>query len=411
LFNYYSWTSIKLTDDSFYWLDSVISWEDTSFLLQTNIYFVFNLVNSTFLSTFMATKSFYFFSFLDYFFLNTLTVWGNFFLFCFFFDFYFNNFNFNTTDWLYKLTLNPELFLFFNFKNQVGLDTIFNFNVHSTYDFFAFNFFHNYLNTLVFLKWFGFFVLLIILFCQALRFFKYGQFLGFFLYKVYFFLTSLAFENRLQLDLTLVFTFFVFFVWFIVLMTYDDVYVEIIELFHNYLIVLMLTIILMLLVKYSTHYFSFLEASVIDGRSVLFFSKQFVRDVSNTFALFLRFFLLLFRLNIYDGLDDFLDSYFIFFVDFDEDSYFDENFFFIDLTFLSDNNEDVIFYSLNEFDWFEDLYSKYFIIWGKFFMFWFFILEEAFRVTLALYIFYLIIFEVHSVNVSYNETNFFSSKR
>ena len=61
-----------------------------------------------------------------------------------------------------------------------------------------------------------------------------------------------------------------------------------------------------------------------DGFTSLFILKQFVRDISNTFALFLRFFLLLFRLNIYDGLDDFLDSYFIFFIDFDEDTYLDE---------------------------------------------------------------------------------------
>ena len=67
--------------------------------------------------------------------------------------------------------------------------------------------------------------------------------------------------------------------------------------------------------------------------------------------MFLRFFLLLFRLNIYDGLDDFLDSYYIFFIDFDEDSYFDELFFFSDnFFFFSDNREDVIFYQPVEFD-------------------------------------------------------------
>ena len=53
------------------------------------------------------------------------------------------------------------------------------------------------------------------------------------------------------------------------------------------------------------------------------------------------------------------------------------------------------------------MYSKYFVIFGKVFFFWAFILEEAFRVTLALYISYLIIFEVHAVNVSVNETLLF----
>lgn len=41
----------------------------------------------------------------------------------------------------------------------------------------------------------------------------------------------------------------------------------------------------------------------------------------------------------------------------------------------------------------------------------FFILEEILRLSLAFYICYLIIFEVHSVNCSYVEDNYFSSVR
>lgn len=106
-----------------------------------------------------------------------------------------------------------------------------------------------------------------------------------------------------------------------------------------------------LLFRYSTHYFSFLEASVGEGFNASFVAKQFVRDVSNSFALFLRFFLLVFRLNIYDGLDDFLDSYFIFFIDYDEDMYVDETLGLIDELFISgDNAEDVLFYNYYEYD-------------------------------------------------------------
>jgi len=194
-------------------------------------------------------------------------------------------------------------------------------------------------------------------------------------------------------------------------MTYDDVNVEIVELTHLFICLFFVFIIIFLLYKYSIHYFSFLENSVSDGYSTSYIAKQFVRDVSNTFALFLRFFLLLFRLNIYDGLDDFLDSYYIFFIDFDEDSYTDELFFFSDFLFFSDNREDIIFYQPTEFDWWLDLYSKYFVIFGKIFYFWAFILEEAFRITLAVYISYLIIFEVHAVNVSNTEDCFFLQKR
>lgn len=134
-------------------------------------------------------------------------------------------------------------------------------------------------------------------------------------------------------------------------MTYDDVNVEVIELFHYFVCITFIFAIATLIFKYSTHYFAFLENSVSDGFSTSFIAKQFVRDLSNTFALFLRFFLLVFRLNIYDGLDDFLDSYYIFFIDFDEDSYFDELFYYSDYFFyFSDNHEDVIYYQPTELD-------------------------------------------------------------
>lgn len=147
------------------------------------------------------------------------------------------------------------------------------------------------------------------------------------------------------------FVMFFFSIWLVILITYDDVNVEVVELFHQFVFALFLFVILMLLYKYSLHYFAFLENSVSDSFTTSFIAKQFVRDASNSFALFLRFFLLIFRLNIYDGLDDFLDSYYIFFIDFDEDSYTDEllfhgNFFF----YFSDNHEDVAYYAPSELD-------------------------------------------------------------
>lgn len=225
-------------------------------------------------------------------------------------------------------------------------------------------------------------------------------------------MNTFSFENRFQLDWGYLLFGFIFFVQIPLLMTYDDVNVELVESLNGFICYFFLFIIFYLLYKYSIHYFAFLENSVSDGYSTSFIAKQFVRDVSNTFALFLRFFLLLFRLNIYDGLDDFLDSYYIFFIDFDEDSYFDELFFNFNFFFyFSDNREDVIFYNPTEYSFWSDLYSKYFIIFGKIFFFWLFILEEIFRVSLALYISYLIVFEVHAVNTSFSEDSFLTQKR
>jgi hypothetical protein len=195
-------------------------------------------------------------------------------------------------------------------------------------------------------------------------------------------------------------------------MSYDDLNLEIIELFNLILVYFFLFIIIYLLFKYSFHYFAFLEPTVTEGKSNLFILKQFVRDISNTFALFLRFFLLLFRLNIYDGLDDFLDSYALFFYDFDEDN----------LLFSSNININDDFNFSNSFDnnnqdkeitlfIFEDLFKNYLLYFFEIIYFFIFILEELFRLSLALYILYLIIFEVHSVNCSYTEDMYIYCKK
>ncbi|WP_210131906.1 hypothetical protein, partial [Staphylococcus sp. GDK8D30P] len=118
-----------------------------------------------------------------------------------------------------------------------------------------------------------------------------------------------------------------------------------------------------LLYKYSLHYFSFLEASVTGDRSISFVAKQFFRDFINTFALFLRFFILVFRLNVYDTLDDFYDSYYIYVGDFDDDEYYFEVFFFYQALFVfsSDNNDDGNFSLEDENDFFFDLFYLYFL--------------------------------------------------
>jgi hypothetical protein len=50
-----------------------------------------------------------------------------------------------------------------------------------------------------------------------------------------------------------------------------------------------------------------------------------------------------------------------------------------------------------------DLFSLYFVIWGKITLFWFFNLELIARVIVALYITFLMIFEVLAMDRSYVE--------
>lgn len=119
------------------------------------------------------------------------------------------------------------------------------------------------------------------------------------------------------------------------------------------------------------------------------------------------------RLNIYDGIDDILDSYYIFLADFEEEEYFSDSFFslFATLTFDTDLNDDRSFLFEDEMDFTTDLFTIYFIVWGKFAYFWIFILEEIARVALALYVTYLLIFEINAVNRSYFEDSYLSTKR
>lgn len=308
------------------------------------------------------------------------------------------------------LVKSPELL--FVYRDYMNALLTFNVETVVLYNLFSFNTTTNYLDTLNNLLyitlWFLFFsISLTILSIQ-----NFSRNFPFMFFRVTSYFGNFANENRLQLDWTVSFLLFIFICWIPTLMTYDDINVELVETTHSFICNFFILCIFYLIYKYSTHYFSFLENSVSEGFSTSFIAKQFVRDVSNTFALFLRFFLLIFRLNIYDGLDDFLDSYYIFFIDFDEDSYSDEFFATESYNiFISDNSEDCNSDKPLDLDLWGDLYARYFLLVSRFLLFWFFILEEIFRVLLAFYISYLIIFEVHAVNVSYNEETFFNNKR
>ena len=130
-------------------------------------------------------------------------------------------------------------------------------------------------------------------------------------------------------------------------------------------------------------------------------------------SLILRFCILLLRVNVYDTLDDFLDSYYICVGDFDDDDYITELTLSIwrSLLFLSENGSDNSYLFEDNHGLSADWFYLYYVTWGKLFYFMFFILEEAARLSLAFYVCYLITFEVNLVNCSYNEDNFILSKR
>jgi len=146
--------------------------------------------------------------------------------------------------------------------------------------------------------------------------------------------------------------------------TFDDDQEESLELLNNLFFSLLLFSFAYFTYKYSIHFFAFLEATITEGRSLIFAIKQCGRDLINGGSLLLRVVVLVIRLNIYDGVDDVLDSYYIFLADFDEEEYFNDLFFSVSpvLFFDGDTKDDRSLFLEDEFDLATDLYSLYFII-------------------------------------------------
>lgn len=419
----YSWTSYLSVNDQYWYLDSI----SLNFIFYDAILSLLPflmLFNFFFYSVYISNDYSVLFSIFDFIqilkFNNLNSLSNVFYLDLFYntsnnFSFFLEIFQVNNQNTL-SLTLlkAPEVVLILtNFLSSTFISSTVSLSESVTYSAYIDNLMFANLELFFFLNLYFFFTLIVILFVNLFSTSKWYLFNSTFMNRLYYYFYTVAVEFRLQFDMTLQLVFFFFFYWVVMLIIFDTDKEEFIESFNLSLFYFFLSIILFFLIKYSYHYFSFLEASVVEGRSVLFISKQFVRDVSNTLALFLRFFLLLFRLNIYDSLDDFYDSYYIFVGDFDEDDYLTENVLPLisNLMYTQDNNSDKVFMLEEEHVFFLDFFYIYFLIWGKLFFFLFLLVEEVLRVSLAIYIIYLIVLDVHAVNASYTEDLYLIKKR
>jgi len=409
------------------WLSDSLNWEKTSTLAFSDTSFVSFLYNSFFVSQHVLTDKISKLSYLDVIILKT------------------NSWNFNVQT-LYFSFLNDIYLDFFNL--YLPLISLMGSNYQDFFtliaiispelniaisDYFYEVFFFNNVNLLP--------AAVFDSFTNNLNYFSndgFVIFIMFFLYVwfiVYFFLTSfslkwssfnfshfnrffyyfysISVETRIQLEAVMqTFVFFLFY-WIVTLLTFDDDQEEVIEFVDTFFFYFFTIIILYFILRHSIHYFSFLEASVSEGRNVNYLVLQFRNDFLGSFSLLLRFYTLLFRMNVYDTLEDFFDSYYIFVGDFDDDEYINELFFSLHNTlfFTLDNHDDRSFLFEDENDFSNDLFFIYFMVWGKFSYFFFLMAELAARLGLAFYILYLILFEVHSVNCSYVEDVYFKTKR
>lgn len=417
----YLWLESYLDNDNL-WLDDIVNWEE-AFDLVLSDFTIYNfLVTPFFFNSQFFLDSFVKLSLLDVIFifennkttfsreLYDLFIWdiANEFTIKFIplqFFFYTDYQDFIVT----LLYYSPELVLALNeYLNSYWVNFFLNQTPSVVYDLF-----HDSLNSSIsefveILLAFFLFAWLISIFIGIFHLLKWNNPVEVYLVRFFGYLYSISKESRVQFESVIQTFFFFVFYWSMLIATFDDDQEELIELFDTGLFYFFTGLITFLLYKYSIHYFAFLEASVTEGRTASYIAKQFFRDFINTFALFLRFFILLFRLNIYDTLDDFYDSYYIFVGDFDDDEYFNDlffssyGFFFFD----PDVNDDRALSLEDESDLMCDLFYLYFLCWAKLFTFILFILEEILRLSLGFYICYLITFEVHSANCTYVEDNY-----
>lgn len=421
----YTWLESYLDNDSL-WLEDTLNWDD-AFDLATSDYNLFSFLTSPFFfNSHFFLDSIVKLSFLDILFLNesnhlTLSrelfdclMWD---LTSSFLNSFFPTQFFFFTDYqdfmVIALHHSPELSAaILDFINSYWLNSAIGVRPSAVFDLFNDSLVIALSEFLEYFVAFFIFIWIVIFSMNLFRILKWNNVIEAYLIRIHSFLFSLSRENRLQLEAVLT-TIFIFVLYFgMMIATLDDDQEELMETFTSLSFYTFLGVFIYFLYRYSIHYFSFLAASDTKREALSIFS-QFLVDLLDTVGLLLRFLVLMARLNLYDFLDDVLDSYYLLVCDFDDDEYFSDLFFsiFSTMFFDSDLHDDRSFFLEDEIDLSNDLFSLYFILWAKFSLFLFFSIEEALRVLLAFYVTYLVIFEMQAVNRSYIEDTYLFKKR
>jgi hypothetical protein len=196
-------------------------------------------------------------------------------------------------------------------------------------------------------------------------------------------------------------------------MAFDDEKEDFISFFDTSLVNFCLLLVIYVVWQHSLHFWAFLSATRGSGRRVRLIGEQFTSDMLSIVALSVRFYILLFRINVYDMLDDCFDSYYVFIGDFAENTYTEEALVHLGdgAATLVENQSDLGLTNDSTLDTGRDLYLSLAIVYLKIMTWLIFLLELALRLTLAVYVCYLVLIEVHGVNRSYVEENYFSHSR
>ena len=422
----YQWLETYFENDSF-WLEDVISWDESFelFLSEYNLFFLLTspfFVNAHFFLDSLVKMSFIdvllfsesdsyaasreFFDFMVWDIVSSLNI--NFF-------FYNSLYSTNYQDLIVVIVHNsPELVLAFDdFFKTYWLNSYINRVASSVFDVLSDSINLSLDELVKYMIMYMMFVWVSALLLNDARIQSIFTLIQPTMVKLESYLFSWSRDTRMQLEAALVIFFLFFLYGTMMILAFDDDQEEFVEYFEQLLFTGVFYVVIYYVIRVGVHFFSFLEASVSQGRTFSFVLVQFQADAKNLFAFTMRLFTLLLRFYIYETNDDILDSYYIFIGDFDDDEYFNELFFstFSLLFFDTDNNDDRSFFFEDEIDLSWDLFSIYFIMLMKLDSIIFWAAEGIARTFLALYIGYLITFEIHTTNRSYVEDMYFSQKR
>lgn len=235
---------------------------------------------------------------------------------------------------------------------------------------------------------------------------KYLNQLNVYFVSFYKYFYSKSYQLGMDYRFTLLAFSLLFSYWFFIILNYDENSYSFIEVLDSWLFYCFVFAAILTLFKLSFYALSVLEVIRSSESTFALLVSQFGRDVFAWYSLVLRIASLLLRMTLYDILDDFIESYYVFFDDFIDDadttvlllSFYEDNNSFD----LSNRNQSLDF---NEkFFYTFDFYITYINILQGLFMFWFFLIEELFKLLLGIFITYMILIEIYSGLLSYSES-------
>lgn len=150
----------------------------------------------------------------------------------------------------------------------------------------------------------------------------------------------------------------------VVLLSADDIFEQVSDLLLSNYVILFTLLIVYLTVLYSVHILTFIALSAYSKCSLVIITRQFKNDILDLASLLMRFYVLLFRLNVYDLLEDLFDGYYIFLGDFGDEYLLDGTLVptaFLDGFSLSTGEENCDFEDTNPNLWF-DIFKLYYFV-------------------------------------------------